>query len=51
MKEYNKGIKHEKSALSNFVEKYIIDGKPGLTPLQFFAEKVARIKEITETSK
>ena len=45
MKEYNKGIKHEKSALSNFAEKYIIDGKPGLTPLQFFAKKVARIKE------
>ena len=38
MKEYNKGIKHEKSALSNFADKYVIDGKPGLTPLQFFAE-------------
>ena len=45
MKEYNKGIKHEKSALSNFAEKYVIDGKPGLTPLQYFAEKVARIKD------
>ena len=45
MKEYNKGIKHEKSALSNFAEKYIIDGKPGLTPLQFFAEKVSQLKE------
>ena len=32
MKEYNKGIKHEKSGLSNFAEKYVIDGKPGLTP-------------------
>ena len=45
MKEYDKGIKHEKSALSNFAEKYIIDGKPGLTPLQFFVENVTRIKE------
>ena len=45
MKEYNKGIKHEKSALSNFAEKYIMDGKPGLTPLQFFAEKVSQLKE------
>ena len=45
MKEYEKGIKLEKSALSNFAEKYVIDGKPGLTPLQFFAEKVARIKD------
>ena len=45
MKEYEDGIKHEKSALSNFAEKYVIDGKPGLTPLQFFAEKVARTKD------
>ena len=45
MKEYNNGIKHEKSALSNFSEKYVIDGKPGLTPLQFFAEKVSQLKE------
>ena len=46
MKEYNKGIKHEKSALLKIVEKYVIDGKPGLTPLQFFAEKkVARMKD------
>ena len=45
MKEYEKGIKLEKSALSNFAEKYVIDGKPGLTLLQYFAEKVARIKD------
>ena len=45
MKEYNKGIKHEKSALTNFAEKYVIDGKPGLTPLQFFAEKVSQLKD------
>ena len=45
MKEYNKGIKHEKSAVSNFADKYVIDGKPGLTPLQFFAEKVSQLKE------
>ena len=40
MKEYNNEIKLEKSALQNFAEKYVIDGKSGLTPLQFFAEKV-----------
>ena len=34
-----------KSALTNFAEKYVIDGKPGLTPLQYFAEKAARIKD------
>ena len=31
MKEYDKGVKHEKSAFLNFAEKYVIDGKPGLT--------------------
>ena len=45
MKEYNNEIKLEKSALQNFAEKYVIDGKSGLTPLQFFAEKVPRIKD------
>ena len=45
MKEYNNEIKLEKSALKNFAEKYVIDGKTGLTPLQFFAEKVPRIKD------
>ena len=45
LKEYNKGIKHEKSALQNFPEKYVIDGKPGLTPLQYFAEIVSQLKD------
>ena len=45
MKEYNKGMKHEKSALSKFAEKYVIDGKPGLTPLQYFAKIVTQLKE------
>ena len=44
-KEYDKGIKLEKSALRNFAEKYVIEGKPGLTPLKYFAEKAARIKD------
>ena len=26
MKEYDNGIKHEKSALENFAEKHVIDG-------------------------
>ena len=33
MKEYDNGIKHEKSALKNFAEKYVIDGKPKIIPL------------------
>ena len=45
MKEYDKGIEHEKSALSNFAEKYVIDGKPGLTSLQYFAKIVTQLKD------
>ena len=45
MKEYDNGIKHEKSALENFAEKYVIDGKPGLTPFKYFAVKATQIKE------
>ena len=45
MKEYDKGIKHEKSAFQNFTDKYVIDGKPGLTLIEFFAEKESLLKE------
>ena len=45
MKEYDNGIKHEKSALENFAEKYVIDGKPGITPFKYFAEKASQLKE------
>ena len=45
MKEYDKGIKHEKSGLQNFAEMYVIDGKPGITPFKYFAEKASQLKE------
>ena len=45
MKEYDKGIKHEKSALSNFAEKYVIEGLPGLIPIEYFSEKATLIKD------
>ena len=45
MKEYDNGIKHEKSALENFAEKYIINGKPKIMPFEYFAEKATQIKE------
>ena len=51
MKEYDKGIKHEKSALSNFAEKYVIDGKPGLRVLQYFAKIVTQLKEFLRNHK
>ena len=39
LKEYNVGIKHEKSALDKFAEKYTIDGKPKIMPFEYFKEK------------
>ena len=45
MKEYDNGIKHEKSALEHFAEKYVIDGKPKIIPLKYFAEKATQITE------
>ena len=45
MKEYDNGIKHEKSALENFAEKYVIEGKPKIIPFEYFAEKATQIKE------
>ena len=39
MKEYDEGIKHEKSALKHFSDKYVIKGKPDLIPLKYFKEK------------
>ena len=45
IKEYEKGIILEKSALANFAEKYIIEGKSGLFPKYYFGEKASQIKD------
>ena len=45
MKEYEEGIILEKSALSNFVEKYDIEGLPGILPIEYFREKAPQIKD------
>ena len=45
MKEYNVGIKHEKSALDKFAEKYTIDGKLKITPFDYFKEKAPQLKD------
>ena len=45
MKEYDNEIKDEKSALKNFAEKYVIDGKPKIISFEYFAEKATQIKE------
>ena len=43
--EYEQGIEIEKSALEEFAQKYIIRGKPGLLPLQFFGDKKEILKK------
>ena len=45
MKEYDNGIKHEKSALEIFAEKYVIDGKPKIFPFEYFAKKATQTRE------
>ena len=45
LKDYGKGIVLEKSALTNFAEKYIIEGKSGLFPIYYFGEKASQIKD------
>ena len=37
MKEYDVGIDHEKSALENFVDNYVIEEEPGVMP--FYCSK------------
>lgn len=44
MKEHEQGIKKEKSALDNFVEKYTTDGESGVTPIQFYKNKSTPLK-------
>ena len=43
-KDYEKGIELEKSALANFAEKYNIEGKSDLLPMDYFKEKLPQIK-------
>ena len=45
MKEYEGGIILEKSALTNFAEKYVIEGLPGIIPIEYFREKAPQIKD------
>ena len=51
MREYHVGIKHEKSALDNFAEKYIFDGKLKVIPINYFGEQAPRLKEFFRNNK
>ena len=45
MYEYDQGLEKEKSAFEDFAVKYIIQGIPGLTPLQFFERIYKTLKD------
>ena len=51
MREYQVCIKHEKSALDNFAEKYVIEGKPKIIPIDYFEEKTPHIKDFLTNHK
>ena len=42
--EYDQGIVKEKSAFENFSNKYIIEGEPGLTPVEFLNRIYDKLK-------
>ena len=44
IKEHEQGIKIEKSALNEFAKKYIIKGKPGILPSEFFRINISILK-------
>ena len=45
IKEHNQGVVKEKSALDEFAKKHIIKGEPGITPLEFFGNKITILKD------
>ena len=45
IKEYRQGLVKEKSAFENFANKYIIEGDPGLTPIEYFNKVYATLKD------
>ena len=51
MREYDHGIIQEKSAFEGFANKYIIEGRPGLFPLEFFRSLEEYLKEFLKNHK
>ena len=43
--EYDQGLEKEKSAFEDFAVKYIIEGIPGLTPLEYFRQIYKTLKD------
>lgn len=44
LKEYQQGIKKQKSALDSFADKYTIDGEAKVIPIQYFVNKSTQLK-------
>ena len=44
-KEYDQGIIKEKSALEEFANKYIVEGKPAVTPIEYLKDKATCLKD------
>ena len=51
MREHTQGIVREKSAFEDFANKYIIDGEPGILPLEFFRRQKEYLKEFLKNHK
>ena len=45
LKEYQQGIKKDKSAFENFAEKYIVDREAKVIPIDFFVSKSTQLKD------
>ena len=51
IKEYQQGVVLQKSALDNFAEKFVIEGKPGILPKKFLQEKAQKVKRFFKTNR
>ena len=45
IKEYEQGIMKEKSALNEFANKYVVQGKPGMLPFEYFKSQSSYLKD------
>ena len=45
IQEHQQGIIKEKSSLENFANKYVIEGEPGVTPMEYFKNISERLKD------
>ena len=51
IKEYQQGIEKEKSALDGFANKYIVQGKPGILPFEYFKSKSSYLKDFLRNNR